>query len=61
MCVGCLPRSRAVPGRYLLRECALEIFSSDGRDHLLVFTAAERNRVYTKLTQITSGKAACWL
>lgn len=60
ICMGRLLTTLAAAHvRYLLRECALEIFSSDGRDHLLVFTAAERNKVYTKLTQITSGKA-CW-
>lgn len=48
-------RHFAASSRYLLRECAIEIFSTDGREHLLAFAPAERNRIYTKLTNITSG------
>jgi hypothetical protein len=41
--------------RYLLRECAIEILSADGRDYLLAFAPHDRNRIYGRLTAMTSG------
>eukprot|EP01134_Creolimax_fragrantissima_P006171 CFRG6171T1 len=41
--------------RFLLREVALEIFSADGRDHLLAFDKCDRDTVYKKLVQSTVG------
>ncbi|XP_048589940.1 WD repeat and FYVE domain-containing protein 3-like [Nematostella vectensis] len=35
--------------RYLLQQTALEVFSSDGRNHFLVFPKPVRNKVYEKL------------
>jgi hypothetical protein len=35
--------------RYLLQPVAIEIFSNDGRNYLVVFDAAERDEVYQKL------------
>jgi len=34
--------------RYLLRHCALEVFSSDGRNHFLIFHKPERDKIYQK-------------
>lgn len=34
--------------RYLLRQCALEVFAEDGRNHFLVFHIGERDKVYNK-------------
>ena len=34
--------------RYLLRHCALEMFSSDGRNHFLIFHQSERDKIFQK-------------
>ena len=34
--------------RYLLQQIAVEIFSSDGRNYLLVFKRKTRDKVYAK-------------
>jgi hypothetical protein len=39
--------------RYLLQPIALEIFSNDGRNYLLVFTRKCRNKIYEKLIALT--------
>lgn len=41
--------------RYLLREVAVELFSTDGRDHLLACAKPDRDEVYTKLLAATAG------
>ncbi|KNC87008.1 hypothetical protein SARC_00861 [Sphaeroforma arctica JP610] len=41
--------------RFLLREVAVEIFSDDGRDHLLAFVKSDRDNVYKKLIHSTVG------
>lgn len=40
--------------RYLLQETALEVFSSDGRNHFLVFPKPVRSKVYEKLVSKAS-------
>lgn len=43
--------------RYLLRQVAIEIFSSDGRNHLVVFTdVVVRDEVFQKLSAIIAIK-----
>lgn len=43
--------------RYLLRSVAIEIFSSDGRNHLVVFSdMTVRDEVYQKMMSIISIK-----
>ena len=42
--------------RYLLQDVAVEIFSGDGRDFLLAFSTADRNRAYKELAQNTTGR-----
>eukprot|EP01137_Pigoraptor_chileana_P014773 Opistho-2@69840 len=42
--------------RLLLQDLALEVFSSDGRNHLLAFRRGERDGVYAKLSTL-SGNA----
>jgi hypothetical protein len=39
--------------RYLLQEIAMEIFSNDGRNHLLVFPRKCRNKIYDRLIALT--------
>lgn len=39
--------------RYLLQEIAMEIFSNDGRNYLLVFPRKCRNKVYDRLVALT--------
>ena len=39
--------------RYLLQEIAMEIFSNDGRNYLLVFQRKCRNKVYERLIALT--------
>lgn len=39
--------------RYLLQPIALEVFSVDGRNSLLVFTRKQRNKIYTKLLSLS--------
>ncbi len=39
--------------RYLLQEIAMEIFSNDGRNYLLVFSRKSRNKIYDKLITLT--------
>lgn len=38
--------------RYLLQPIALEVFSMDGRNSLLVFARKQRNKIYTKLLSL---------
>lgn len=50
--------------RYLLQEIALEIFSNDGRNYLLVFNRKCRNKVSDKLLTLTpeltdSAQSSC--
>lgn len=47
--------------RYLLRQVAIELFSSDGRNHLVVFSdVAVRDEVFQKLASIISVKYVCY-
>ena len=39
--------------RYLLQEIAMEIFSNDGRNYLLVFPRKCRNKIYERLIALT--------
>ena len=39
--------------RYLLQEIAMEIFSNDGRNYLLVFPRKCRNKIYERLVSLT--------
>jgi hypothetical protein len=39
--------------RYLLQEIAIEIFSNDGRNYLLVFPRKCRNKIYDRLIALT--------
>jgi len=39
--------------RYLLQEIAMEIFSNDGRNYLLVFPRKCRNKIYDRLISLT--------
>ena len=39
--------------RYLLQEIAMEIFSNDGRNYLLVFQRKCRNKIYERLIALT--------
>ena len=39
--------------RYLLQPIALEVFSLDGRNSLLVFNRKQRNKIYTKLLSLS--------
>jgi hypothetical protein len=39
--------------RYLLQEIAMEIFSNDGRNYLLVFPRKCRNKIYDRLIALT--------
>ena len=41
--------------RYLLQEIAMEIFSNDGRNYLLVFPRKCRNKIYERLIALTPG------
>ena len=41
--------------RYLLQPIALEIFSQDGRNHLLAFPPNGRNKVYQRLLATATG------
>ena len=41
--------------RYLLQPIALEVFSMDGRNSLLVFSRKQRNKIYTKLLSAASN------
>ena len=41
--------------RYLLQSIALEIFSNDGRNHLLAFPPGVRNKVYQRLLATATG------
>lgn len=41
--------------RYLLQPIALEIFSNDGRNHLLAFPPNVRNKVYQRLLATATG------
>jgi hypothetical protein len=43
--------------RYLLRHCALEMFSSDGRNQFLIFHVSQRDKLYHKLKSRCSNLA----
>jgi hypothetical protein len=52
--IGCVKWPYAVvreihKRRYLLQHCALEVFSSDGRNQFLIFHANQRDKLYQKL------------
>lgn len=41
--------------RYLLQPIALEVFSADGRNYLLVFPRKVRNKVYARFLSLATG------
>ncbi|XP_039272900.2 WD repeat and FYVE domain-containing protein 3-like [Styela clava] len=43
--------------RYLLQDIALEVFSSDGRNYLIVFPQGTRNKVYQKFVSFATTLA----